>query len=69
MLLYYYVNTTPKIDGRYEVHAISCVQTPLIKTTIPLGEFASCQEAINAAQLKYPKATGCYYCCKDCYMR
>lgn len=69
MLLYYYINATPKIDGWYEVHAISCVQTSLIKTTVPLGEYTSCQEAITAAKLKYPKADGCYYCCKECHTR
>lgn len=63
----YYVNKTPQTNGDHEVHVANCVYIPGSSNREYLGEYSSCSPAVTEAKKKYPRANGCYFCCKPCH--
>ncbi len=63
----HYVNKQAQSNGDHEVHKSGCDRMPSVENRIYLGEFSSCREAVMAAKRYYPKADGCYYCCRECH--
>ena len=67
----YCVNKQPQDDGYHEVHNLdACNNLPDAENRDPVGPFASCEPAIEAAKLKgYSKVDGCKHCSEDCHTR
>jgi hypothetical protein len=64
----YYVNKNQQSNGDYEVHKTGCSYMPNIGNAHYLGEFNSCEPAVQKAkQLGYYTADGCYFCCRPCH--
>ena len=61
----YYVNTNPQNNGDHEVHQEGCSWMP--DERVFLGDYASCDAAVEAAKKYYPKSNGCYYCSRECH--
>jgi len=58
----YYVNRRRQKTGEHEVHVDGCPWLPVRKNRIELGEFGTCQQAIEAASAKFAKVDGCWHC-------
>lgn len=65
----YYVNDHAQNNGDHEVHVPSCTFFSSIVSRRYLGEFPSCQPAVQEAKKYYALANGCYYCCPACHTR
>ena len=65
----YLVNKIPQPTGEHEVHKIICDHLPEYYNRQNLGEFNSCQEAVQAARRYYSNVDGCAYCCPACHKR
>ena len=65
----YYVNKNAQPTGEHEIHREGCPYMVLINETIYLGEYASCIDALRAAQRIYSNVDGCFYCCRGCHCR
>lgn len=64
----YYVHTRKDAQGDYEVHQERCSHMPLPQNRKPLGIYASCRDAVQAAKrLGYSPANGCFYCSRECH--
>lgn len=63
----YYVNTNAQANGDHEVHKLGCDRMPEEHNRRYIGEFSSCVAAVRAAKAMYPKADGCYYCCREAH--
>jgi hypothetical protein len=63
----YYVNMNAQENGDHEVHKEGCSHMPDPENQQYLGEFATCQDAVEEAKKSNPKADGCYYCCNECH--
>lgn len=64
----YYVNTVAQSNGDNEVHEDGCAWMPVEKNRKYLGEFESCEEAVEEAEKTYPdSANGCVHCSNDCH--
>jgi hypothetical protein len=63
----YYVNKNEQPNGDHEVHAVSCIFLPIAENRLYLGFFDNCAEAVKEAKKTYPKADGCFYCCRECH--
>ena len=63
----YYVCTQPQANGDHEVHTADCTYMPPPENTTRVGSFENCREAVQQAKTTYPKANGCYYCCRPCH--
>lgn len=61
----YYVNQNAQANGDHEVHVDGCTYMPTYKTY--LGEYSTCAPAVSKAKLTYPRANGCYWCCRACH--
>ncbi|MDD5185741.1 MAG: hypothetical protein PHS84_10830 [Paludibacter sp.] len=67
MYQYYYVNKNEQPNGDHEVHTISCLYLPTTENRLSLGSFDNCADAVREAKRTFPKADGCFYCCKECH--
>lgn len=65
----YYVNRNAQPTGEHEVHRKSCYRLPSAANRVYLGEFATSQEAVRAAQAYYSSVDGCAYCCRESHTR
>ena len=64
----YYVNKNKQANGDHEVHVLGCSHMPEPHNRAYLGEFYSCDPAVQEAKrLGYSKANGCFYCCYPCH--
>lgn len=64
----YYVNTEAQEDsGDHEVHKQGCDWMPAEKNRKYLGEFTSCEGAVEEAKKTYPTANGCIHCSEACH--
>lgn len=63
----YYVNRNAQDNGDHEVHSASCSFLPEAENRLYLGEFSTCQDAVNAAAKYYTDVDGCYYCSYACH--
>lgn len=62
-----YIINKEKTDGIYnEVHTTTCGHLPILNNREGLGYFTNANDAVlYATSNGYPKADGCYYCCKE----
>ncbi|NQV14811.1 hypothetical protein HQ531_05075 [bacterium] len=58
----YYVNLIALVNGDHEVHKEGCSHMPLTHNQKYLGNYLTCEEAIQEAQKWDSSALGCYYC-------
>lgn len=65
----YYVNTDSQPAGEHEVHTTECGHGPAAAKRKPLGWYASCSLAIEAAKRLYTQVDGCKFCSKECHKR
>ena len=63
----YYVNKNAQSNGDHEVHKDGCDHMPYSENRIYLGEFYTCQSAVQEARKYYNRVNGCYYCCRPCH--
>ncbi|MCW9017254.1 MAG: hypothetical protein OQJ89_09830 [Kangiellaceae bacterium] len=63
----YYVNKNIKLIGEHEVHTGLCPYFPIEINRHLLGDFRSCEQALNVAGEIYSLVNGCYWCCRDCH--
>lgn len=63
----YYVNNNVQHNGDYEVHVSTCEYFSMMFNRTEIGEFETCQEAIRKAKKRYPRANGCFTCCRPCH--
>lgn len=61
------MNTVAQANGDHEVHKSGCVWMPDEKNRKDLGEFDSCEGAVDEAKKTYSTANGCIHCSKDCH--
>lgn len=69
MIKKYYVNNHAQLNGDHEVHEENCIYLPRVESKHFLGEFYSCQDAVNEAKKFYATADGCMTCSSDCHTR
>ena len=62
-----YVNRQAQANGDHEVHHEDCSFLPSLSNRKNLGSHYSCHGAVKEAKKTYPKANGCYYCCRECH--
>jgi len=63
----YYVNAKGQPNGDHEVHRLECSYMPDPTNCVYLGEFPSCHMAVAVAKKCFPKASGCYWCSRECH--
>lgn len=64
----YYVHTKTDNQGDHEVHNETCSHLPNVNNRQYLGEFDSCQPAVQAARdAGLSPVNGCYWCCNRCH--
>ncbi|EHF3470693.1 TPA: hypothetical protein SMP82_001354 [Proteus mirabilis] len=65
----YYINTLIDDKGYYVIHQYGCEHMPITLNRMFLGNFYDCFSAMRVAiEYSYPKANGCYWCCRECHM-
>jgi hypothetical protein len=71
----YFMNANQQTNGDYEVHDNLCSYGKQVIDPVELGDYASCQPAVQKAERLYGRAArqndgqvnGCYYCCRPCH--
>ncbi len=63
----YYVNKNPQSTGEHEVHKEGCPYMPQSHNQEYLGNFSTCQEAVQKAAQKYRNVDGCKFCSPTCH--
>lgn len=65
----YYLNTEAQAEsGDNEVHKDGCAWMPAKENQKCLGEFESCEGAVEEAKKTYPDtANGCIHCSEECH--
>ena len=63
----YYVNSEADVHGDHEVHKDGCIWIPSTENRKYLGEFDSCEGAVEEAKKTYKTANGCIYCSPGCH--
>jgi hypothetical protein len=63
----YYVNQNEQLNGDHEVHTEDCNYLPLPANRRYLGEFSSCEPAVQEAKKTYSTSNGCKTCCNACH--
>jgi hypothetical protein len=63
------VNKNAQANGDHEVHNTTdgCGHMPDTRNRRALGEYRDCHGAVAAARALYPRANGCYHCCRACH--
>lgn len=65
---YYIINKSPDEHGYNEVHTTTCVRRPNYYNQEDLGLHANAIAAVNYAKTHgWPRADGCYYCCREAH--
>jgi hypothetical protein len=65
---YYITRETNNLGGHNEVHKSDCQSMPSFENRIFLGNFTSCNDAIDEAEKHFPNNTdGCNICCPRCH--
>ena len=54
----YYVNQNAQDNGDHEVHVSSCSYLPAVSNRTYLGDFSSCEPAVDEARKQYTQSTG-----------
>ncbi len=68
MKTYYVNNTQVNNPGlHHEVHTTDCHLFASIQSKTKLGEYSSCQPAVEEAKTIYSDADGCKHCCLACH--
>ena len=62
----YYVSTMPGDDGDHVVHTDSCPLLVFTPFRVNLGEYATCDDALQKARILYADVTGCDQCSGPC---
>lgn len=65
----YYVNKNAQSNGDHEVHQESCRYLPLLANRQYLGEFSTCESAVNEAKRYYNQSNGCKTCSPTCHTK
>jgi len=65
----YYVNKQAQANGDHEVHKEDCSFLPAVDNRLYVGDFVSCQPAVQAAKAYYAAADGCAFCSPACNLR
>jgi len=63
----YYVNKNAQSNGDHEVHVTGCSFMPAPENRLYLGEFTTCQPAVQEAKKHYTQSNGCAFCCQACH--
>lgn len=63
----YYINSSAPKDSDHIVHVETCPYLP--DGLEVLGNFSTCQVAMEAARYFYHQANGCYWCCRACHAK
>ena len=64
----YYVNKNAQSNGDHEVHTTTGCPTPANQENrLPLGDFASCHDAVLEAKKHYAQSNGCANCSPACH--
>ena len=64
----YYVNKNQQLNGDHEVHKEGCSYMPNVENRIYLGEYSSCQPAVQKGKREhFYQVNGCYYCAYACH--
>lgn len=63
----YFVNNQQQPNGDNEVHVAGCRYMPAPANAVPLGNHLVCQTAVTQAKIRFPRANGCFYCCRPCH--
>ena len=61
----FYVNKNADEHDNHEVHCEGCIFPPDVRSREMLGRFNTSQEAVIAAQRKYARVDGCWFCCPE----
>lgn len=64
----YLVTKTPEADGVHFVHSDKCQVLPDLEME-DLGQFDSCEPAVEKAAQNYDPLNACALCCPDCYIK
>jgi hypothetical protein len=65
----YYVNKHAQSNGDHEVHTQTCRFLPSEHNQKYLGDFSSCEPAVEEAKKTDPLADGCKFCSPSCHTR
>lgn len=65
----FYVNKNTDEHNNHEVHRDDCVFLPEPQNKEYLGYFNSSFDAVTAAQRKYARVDGCWFCCPESHKR
>lgn len=63
----YYVNKQAQTNGDHEVHTSTCSFLPSKENRLYLGEFDSCQPAVEEAKKHFEQSNGCASCSSECH--
>lgn len=63
----YYVNQNAQTNGDHEVHVSTCSYVPAPANRLYLGDFSSCEPAVEEAKKHYTQVNGCAYCASPCH--
>src|SRR5688572_7223110 len=62
----YYVGTLPQERGEHVVHAEGCPQLERMPFRVNLGEYETCDDAVQKARILFPQVVGCERCSAAC---
>jgi len=63
----FFLSTTTTNKGQYIVHKAVCDFLPNDSLRVDLGEYYSCEEALDSAKEKYDNINGCFHCALLCH--
>ena len=63
----YCASKVPDAHGDHLVHFSHCYYIPEDKLCHALGQFADCQQALEAARKVFAKVNGCRQCVRECH--
>lgn len=67
----YCVSKNPQDNGDHEVHDVTAGMwcLPIALNRHSLGQFPSCQPAVEAAKERYRRVNGCRWCAFRCHTK
>ncbi len=65
----YYIEIMKDSNGNNPVHKESCIHMPRPENVVFLGVYSTCAGAVTYAKKRYPNASGCWHCARECYIR
>ena len=63
----FFLSTTTTNNGEHIVHKEVCDFLPTNSLRIDLGEYYSCEEALEEAKKKFKNSNGCFHCLVLCH--